>query len=92
MHEDVQSIVIGGAAYTDAVWRVNPGSERKQDECDAQFRAMALEHRFEWVSHQELLGGPQNKLPFYQPDGVHTDERSNRLVAEALLPLLLRRS
>ena len=91
-HEQTHTIIIGGAAYTQAVWRLNPGSEALQAKSNVELKSAALEHRFDWISHEELLGGPANKLPFYQDDGVHTDEESNRLVAEALLPLVLARA
>jgi lysophospholipase L1-like esterase len=87
--EDLHGIVVGGAAYTEAVWRVNPGAERLQSLMDTQFEAAAREHRLDWISHQALLGGPAHKLPYYQDDGVHTDARSHRLLAEAVVERIL---
>ena len=87
--EQTHAVIIGGAAYTQAVWRLNPGSERLQAASNIVLKEMALGHRFDWLSHEELLGGPANKSPFYYDDGVHTHEESHRLVAAALLPLML---
>lgn len=89
--EDVHGIVVGGAAYTDAVWRLNPGAEQAQARMDTRFAASARDHRLDWISHQALLGGPAHKLPYYEPDGVHTDARSHRLLAEAIVAAVLAR-
>ena len=89
--EDLHGIVVGGAAYTDAVWRLNPGAEQAQARMDARFEASTREHRLDWISHQALLGGPARKLPYYQADGVHTDARSHRLLAEAIVAAVLAR-
>jgi hypothetical protein len=87
-HEDVRTIILGGAGYTGDVVRLNPGMEASQERMQSQLRELALRHRFDWLSHEELLGGPAGKLPFFQGDGIHTDERSQLRVAEAIAPLL----
>ena len=91
-HEETHAVIMGGAAYTKAVWRLNPGSERLQAASNIVLREAALAHRFDWFSHEELLGGLAGKARFYYDDGVHTHEESHRLVAEAVVPLVVART
>ena len=89
--EDVHGIAIGGAAYTSTVWRMNPGAEAQQEVLNAGFHEAAIRHHLDWFSHETLLGGPKSKLPYYHKDGVHTDERSHRLVANPVVELVIAR-
>ena len=87
--EDVQTVVLAGAGYSAEQTRLNPRWPALQDEIHTRLRTAAVSHRFEWLVHEELLGGRDAKQPFYFADGVHTDERSQEVVAVALLPLIL---
>lgn len=90
--EDVQGIILTGVGYGPAVDRLNPGWQGPQDEVYARLKAAAQKHRFPWIPHEELLGGPQEKLRYFQGDGVHTDEESHRIAAAAILPTILSQS
>ena len=87
-HEDIRTIVLGGAGFTGDIPQFNPGSEAAQRRMQVQLRELALRHRFDWLDHEELLGGPLKKLTFFHADGMHTDKHSQRCVAEAIAPLL----
>lgn len=87
-HEDVRTIVLGGAGFTGEIPRLNPGIGSALAEMQVQLRESALRYRFDWLDHEELLGGATAKLPFFHRDGMHTDERSQQLVAEAIAPLI----
>lgn len=87
--EDVQTLVLAGAGYSAEQTRLNPRWPALQDQINARLQAATVSHHFEWLVHEELLGGRDAKQPFYFADGVHTDERSQQLVADALLPLIL---
>jgi hypothetical protein len=89
--EDVETVILGGAGYTLQHARMNPRLNELQDRSTEEFRRMAGHHHFGFLSHEALLGGRQHKEPYYHPDGVHTGEESNRIVADALAPLLLQR-
>ena len=89
--EDVETIILGGAGYTLQHQRMNPRLNELQDRSTDEFRRMAERHRFGFVSHEALLGGRERKERFYQQDGVHTGEESNRLVAEAIREMVLAR-
>lgn len=86
-HEDVWTIVLGGAGFTGEIPRLNPGIEVVLEDVQVRLRESALRYRFDWLDHEELLGGGTAKLPFFHPDGMHTDERSQRLVTEAIAQL-----
>ena len=90
--ENVHTIIGGGIGYIGEIQRLNPGIDARQAKLQAKFRAAAEAHHFDWLSHEAVLGGPGTKDKYYQPDGIHTDERSHRLFAEALLPLVLARA
>ncbi|HQW51899.1 MAG TPA: hypothetical protein PL082_07575, partial [Tepidiformaceae bacterium] len=87
-HEDVRTIVLGGAGFTGEIPRLNPGIEAALTDMQVQLRESALRYRFDWLDHEELLGGATAKLPFFHRDGMHTDGRSQQLVAEAIAPLV----
>ena len=87
--ESVQGIVLTGVGYGHAVDKLNPGWEGPQNAVYSRLKPEALKHRFTWVPHEELLGGPVEKLPHFFSDGIHTDEESHRLAAAALLPIIL---
>lgn len=87
--ENVHTIILGGASYAPALSRLNPRIDEMQDEVHARLKRTAEEHHLDWLLHEELLGGRQAKLTYYLADGVHTDERSQTLVAAAVLPLVL---
>lgn len=86
-HEDVRTIVLGGAGFTGEIPRLNPGIEVVLEDVQVRLRESALRYRFDWLDHEDLLGGGTAKLPFFHPDGMHTDERSQRLVTEAIAQL-----
>ena len=90
--ENTQTIILGGAGYTPEVENESPGWSGLQSQIGERLRVMAVEHHFDWIVHEELLGGPQGKLPYYFPDGIHTGEQSQKIVAEALLPLITGRN
>ena len=87
--EQMHTIVLGGVGYVGETRRKNPNMDALQEMFQQRFHAMADSYRFEWLSLEALLGGPGAKEQYYQPDGVHTDERAHRLFAGALTPLLL---
>ena len=88
--EHIQAIVIGGAAYAEAIWRLNPGSDVLETECSAALQRSALAHHFDWVSHEELLGGRRGKQSYYKADGCHTLAAAHTRLADAVIPLVLR--
>ncbi len=90
-HEDIQTLVLGGLGYARELERLNPALNDLQSGFYARMRDLAEEHHFDWVTHEAILGGREAKLPFFLPDGVHSNEASHRLVAEALAPLVLAR-
>lgn len=87
--ERTQAIVIGGAAYTEAIWLLNPGSDVLEAACNEALRKSALSHHFDWVFHEELLGGRAGKGSFYLADGCHTLQPAHERLAAALAPLVL---
>jgi hypothetical protein len=87
--EDTKTIIGGGIGYIGEIRALNPGIDTLQARFQRRFREAAERHRFDWLSHEEVLGGPGAKDQYYYPDGIHTDERSHRLFAEALLPLIV---
>lgn len=87
--ENVHTLILGGVGYSSEQTRLNPSWPVLQDQIQARLRAAAVGHHFEWLAHEELLGGRQAKEHYYYPDGVHTDERSQKVVADTLLPLIL---
>ncbi len=89
--ESVQTIVFGGKGYTRYHETMNPKMRAIHDLFEAEIGRMAEAHHFDWVFHEALLGGPDAKDQFFLPDGVHCNERSHRLVADAIIPLIARR-
>lgn len=87
--EHVQAIILGGVGYGPAVEQLNPGWEAAQNFVYAGIKEEALAHRFQWLVLEELLGGPPHKLKYFHSDGIHTNEESHRIAAEAILPLVL---
>jgi hypothetical protein len=87
--EAVQGIILTGVGYGPAVERLNPGWEEPQNAVYARLKPEALRHRFTWVPHEELLGGPAEKLKHFHFDGIHTDEESHRIAAVALARVIL---
>jgi hypothetical protein len=87
--EHVQAIVLGGVGYGPAVERLNPGWEAAQNFVYAGIKEEALRRRFQWLVLEELLGGPTHKLRYFHSDGIHTNEESHRIAAEAILPLVV---
>ena len=87
--ENLHSIIGGGIGYIGEIRRLNPGIDARHVALQQRFRELAESHRFDWRSHEAVLGGPGAKDPYYFPDGMHTNEDSHRLFAEALLPLVL---
>jgi hypothetical protein len=86
--ENVHTIILAGAGYTAEQTVLNPGWPKLQARIHGQLESAARSHHFDWLVHEELLGGRSAKETYYHADGVHTDERSNLLVAQALLPLI----
>ena len=86
--EDVQLIGLGGAGYTAYHERNYPRMREIVDLFAAELAAAAREHHIDWLVHEDLMGGPGVKEAFYMPDGVHTNEAAQRLVAEAMLPII----
>ena len=89
--EGLHTIIGGGIGYTAETRRKNPNMDALQNMLQDRFRELAALHRFDWLSQEAVLGGPGAKEKYYNSDGIHTDERSQRLFAEALLPLVLAR-
>jgi len=86
--ENAQTIVLGGKGYTRYHETMNPKMRAIRDLVEAEIGRMAEAHHFDWVFHEALLGGPDAKHQFFLPDGVHCNERSHRLVADAIIPLV----
>jgi hypothetical protein len=89
--ENIHTIVFGGCGYGDQLRPLNPGMVDVQMTFDSAMEAATLEARCEWLSHAQLLGGAQGRLRYFLPDGVHTGVESQRMVAEAMEPLILKR-
>lgn len=89
--EQVHTIVLSGVGYGLELQRLNPRLNELQNGFHARLRPLADDLHFDWVSHEAALGGPVAKLKYMQPDGVHSNEDSQRLAAEALTPLVLAR-
>ncbi|MGE3074288.1 MAG: hypothetical protein AB7N24_13645 [Dehalococcoidia bacterium] len=89
--ENTQTIILAGVGYTPWVEAQSPGFSGLQGRIAARLKALALEHHFDWLVHEELLGGPSGKMPYYLDDGVHTNEQSQQMVADAMLPLVAAR-
>jgi lysophospholipase L1-like esterase len=87
--EQTHTIVFGGLGYGTELQRLNPRLNELQDRFHQLILATAAEYHFEWVIHEEILGGRQRKLRYLQRDGVHSNEAAQRLAAEAVLPLVL---
>ena len=88
-HEDIQTIVFGGLGYGREIQRLNPRLNEQQDAFHARLKRVADECRFDWVTHEGILGGREAKLAYMQADGVHSNEQGQRLAAEAVIPLVL---
>ena len=86
--EDIATIILGGVGYGPAVDRTQPGWEPAQARVYAALKEDALRHRFDWLVLEDLLGGPKDKLKYFYRDGVHTNEASHVVAAEALFPLV----
>ena len=89
--ENVQTIVFGGKGYTRYHETMNPRMRAITDRFSVEVKQMAEDHRFDWLFHEALLGGPDARDRFFLPDGVHTNVRSHRLVADAMMPLITAR-
>ena len=87
--EQIHVIVFGGLGYSKELQRLNPRLNELQDEMHRRLHALALELHFDWVTHEEILGGREAKLRYLQADGVHSNEEGQRLAAEAVAPLVL---
>lgn len=87
--EQVHTIILSGLGYGIELQRLNPRLNELQNTFHARLRSVADELHFDWVSHEGVLGGPVAKLKYMQADGVHSNEESQRLAAEALVPLVL---
>jgi hypothetical protein len=62
-----------------------------QDGLHERLRAAALKHHFDWVVHEEILGGREAKLAYMQKDGVHSNEEAQRMAAAVVTPLVMAR-
>lgn len=89
--EQMHSIVFGGLGYGRELQRLNPRLNELQDDLHAHLRAAAMNHHFDWVVHEEILGGRQAKLPYMQRDGVHSNEEAQRMAAAVVTPLVMAR-
>ena len=89
--ESVHTIVLGGAGYALHHERMNPRMKSVTERFDAELRSAAEDHHFDWVSHAGVMGGRGAKERFIMSDGIHTDEAGQRLVADAVIPLIVRR-
>lgn len=90
--EQVHTIVLAGVGYGSSLQRLNPRLNTLQDTANRRFEAAAAEYHFDFLVHEELLGGREAKAPFYLPDEVHTNEEAQRLAAMAMLPLLMKQA
>lgn len=89
--EHIHGVISGGIGYIGTIRELNPALDPIQARMQQSFRRSAESRHFAWISQEQVLGGPGHKERYYQPDGMHTDERSHQLFAEALLPLILAR-
>lgn len=87
--ENLQTVVLGGAGYTRQHQRLNPLLLDLQAAATREFKRLAEHHHFDWLVHEVIMGGIEAKERFYFADGVHTNEESQRLVADAVTPLVL---
>ncbi len=88
--ENVQVIVVGSAGYSRFHERMNPQMLSTTERFRREHRTAAKEFHFDWVDFDELLGGRGAKERYFMADGVHTDERAQRLVADAIIPPIAR--
>lgn len=89
--EQVHTIILGGLGYGIELQRLNPRLNELQGRFHARLKALAEELHFDWTTHEGILGGPEAKFAYLQPDGVHSNVEGQRLAAEALLPLVVAR-
>ena len=89
--EEIQVIVVSSAGFSLYHERMNPRMKAITARFAVEHRRAAEEHRFDWLAFDELLGGRGAKEPYFLTDGVHTDEAGQRLVADAVIPLIVRR-
>ncbi len=82
---------ISSAGFTLFHERMNPKMVAITGRFKREHRMAAKELHFDWVDFDGLLGGRGAKEPYFMPDGVHTDEHAQRLVADAMIPLIARR-
>lgn len=87
--EQVHTVILSGLGYGLELQRLNPRLNELQSTFHSRLRLLADELHFDWVSHEGVLGGPVEKLKYMQPDGVHSNAESQRIAAEALLPLVI---
>lgn len=64
-HEDVWTIVLGGAGFTGEIPRLNPGIEVVLEDVQVRLRESALRYRFDWLDHEELLGVGRRNSPSF---------------------------
>lgn len=89
--EQVHTIILGGLGYSTEIERLNPRFEHLRTTLYPGLRALAERLHFDWTMHEDIAGGPEGKQAYLQPDGIHSNEVSQRLAAEALFPLVLAR-
>jgi lysophospholipase L1-like esterase len=89
--EQMHTIVFGGLGYGRELQRLNPRLNELQDGLHERLRAAALKHHFDWVVHEEILGGREAKLAYMQKDGVHSNEEAQRMAAAVVTPLVMAR-
>jgi hypothetical protein len=90
-HEEIHTIVFGGLGYGPVLQRLNPRLNELQDALHQALYARVLEHRFDWLIHEDLLGGREAKVAFMQRDGVHSNEAAQQIAADAVLALIAAR-
>lgn len=89
--EQVHTIIFGGLGFGPELQRLNPRLNERADVFHMRLKTLSDELHFDWTRHEDILGGRQAKLRYFQADGVHSNEGGQRLAAEALLPLVLAR-
>jgi lysophospholipase L1-like esterase len=87
--EQTHIIIFGGLGYSRELQRLNPRLNELQDTLHLRLHVLASALHFDWVTHEEILGGREAKLAYLQSDGVHSNEEGQRRAAEALIPLVI---
>lgn len=87
--EDAVITVIGGSHYHSRFQRIGPEFLARIVRVKAILRDAARDYRFAWVDHEALICAAGDPDAFYLPDGIHRTAPTHRLLADALMPVIV---